>query len=92
MKNLKTLAAVAILVAGSIACDERNKPADPATTEQPVAVSTSETTATEITATTDTTATTATETAAPSTSETAAPAPATTTDGTSAPANPPAQQ
>ena len=90
MKKITKFAAVALLVAGSIACTDPNKPAE-TTTDQPVAVSATETSATTETSTTiapEPTDTTATTTDAPVTATDA-----TSTDATtSAPANPPAQQ
>ena len=86
MKNIAKLTAAALLVAGTIACTDHNKPAEGTTTDQPAAVSATES------GTTDVTATTAAPTdPAPATDPTAtttdAPAP-TATDATT----PPTQQ
>lgn len=85
MKNFTKLAAIALLVAGSIACDGERK-------EEPVAATTTEATATVApavepdTAVTATTATTATETSA--TTATTTDATATSTDATTPPPAP----
>ena len=70
MKTILRFAAVAVLVAGSIACTDRGKQTEPATSSEP-AVTATETTTTEAVATdtTDTTVTT-TETTATETTAT----------------------
>jgi len=64
---MKKYAAIAVLVLGSVACGDRDKPVDPAqTTNEPAVSATTETTATidtsASTTTTETSATTVTET------------------------------
>jgi hypothetical protein len=86
MKKITKFAAVALLVAGSIACTERKTDEGPGI-DPPAAV-----TATEPNTPSETTTTVAPTTdPAPTATDTTA-TDATTTDGTSAPANPPAQQ
>ena len=86
MKKTIKLTAAALLLAGTIACDDRNndnnKSGDVTPTDQPVAVSTETSTTSETTTTTVAPA----ETAVPSDTATPAPAdpaaPATATSGT----------
>ncbi|HEV7239577.1 MAG TPA: hypothetical protein VGQ36_10075 [Thermoanaerobaculia bacterium] len=70
---MKKFAAIAVLVLGSVACGDRDKPVDPATTSNEPAVSATVESSTEASpsaTTTETSATTVTETPAPTATDT----------------------